>query len=284
MKKKSRLSKRLVKIVLEAVSKDLQVYDIHEWKQACKSFAPISYAVSTRKQWLKNNRYRLEAAREIVGFVDSWVTHFRNREDFEGYTVAAMKDEVILVIRKAQQKIKLEKGILNSVKLNGFKTLIKWEDYPEELENGPYEGSDSIPEGVVYKKKSKSIPTSDTSIPRVNLLKDYVVIDNDRINLVISLTNTGMFPFQNVEMELHLDDRLTVNSVEPYAWSARDNRIRIGFLEASLDRSGHEVEINVQLICNECAKSYTIGGVLMFDNVMKGVRSEIRIEGAVITL
>ena len=239
---------------------------------------------TTRKQWLKNNWYRIEAAREIVGFVDSWVTHFRNREDFKGYTVAAMKDEVILVIRKAQQRIKLEKGILNSVKLNGFKTLIKWEDYPEELENGPYEGSDSIPEGVVYVRRSKSISTIDRSLPTVDLLKDYVVVDKDRINVVISLINTGMFPFQNVEMELRLDDSLTVNSVEPYTWSPRDNRIRIGFLEASLDRSGHEVEINVQLICNECAKSYTIGGVLMFDNVMKGVRSEISIEDAVITL
>ncbi|MHA2358783.1 MAG: hypothetical protein ACXAB5_00785 [Candidatus Thorarchaeota archaeon] len=284
MKKKSKLSRRLIKIVDEAVSKDLDVYNISDWKEACKSFAPITYAVNTRKQWLKINRYRIEAAREIVEFVDSWVTNFRNREEFENYTVAAMKEEVIQVIRKAQQRIKAEKGILNGVKLSGFKTLVKWADCPMELEKGPHRGSDTIPEGVVYKKRRISSSKEKRSIPHVDILKDFVVINKDRINVVISLMNKGKFPFQNVEMELKLDDKLAVISVESYAWSPRENRIRIGFIEASLDQSNHEMEIIVNLICNKRAKSYTIGGVLLFDDLVNGVRSELDIEDAVISI
>lgn len=145
MKKKSKLSRNLSKIVREAVSMDLETYDMHMWKQACKGFGPIHYVSSTRRMWLEKNRYRIEGAREIVDFVDKWVTHFRNSKKFENYNVAAVRQEVIIVIRKAQQKIRNEMGILNSVKLNGFKTLVKWEDNPKELKKGPYKGRKTLP-------------------------------------------------------------------------------------------------------------------------------------------
>ncbi len=145
MRKKSKLSRKLSKFVRDTVSEDLGIYDMHKWKLACKGFGPIHYETSTRKQWLKKNQYRIEGAREIVDFVSKWVTHFRNRKEFEKYTVASIGHDVILVIRKAQQKIKTEKGILNSVKLNGFKTLIKWADNPKELKKGPYRGRKSLP-------------------------------------------------------------------------------------------------------------------------------------------
>ena len=143
--KKSKLSRRLSKIVHEAVSEDLGTYDMHKWKLACKGFGPIHYVSSTRKMWLEKNRYRIEGAREMVDFVGRWVTHFRETEKFENYTVAAIGQEVILVVRKAQQRIKNEKGILNGVKLNGFKTLVKWADNPKELKKGPYKGRAILP-------------------------------------------------------------------------------------------------------------------------------------------
>ena len=143
--KKSKLSRRLSKIVHEAVSEDLGTYDMHKWKLACKGFGPIHYVSSTRKMWLKKNRYRIEGAREMVDFVGRWVAHFRDTEKFENYTVAAISQEVILIVRKAQQQIKNEKGILNSVKLNGFKTLTKWADNPKELRKGPYKGRATLP-------------------------------------------------------------------------------------------------------------------------------------------
>jgi coenzyme F420-reducing hydrogenase alpha subunit len=143
--KKVKLNRRLSKIVHDAVSEELGSYDMHKWKLACKGFGPIHYVSNTRKMWLEKNQHRIEGAREIVDFVGKWVTHFRNRDEFENYTVAAMKQEVILVIRKVQQKIKNEKGILNGVKLNGFKTLVKWADNPKELKKGPYKGRVSLP-------------------------------------------------------------------------------------------------------------------------------------------
>jgi hypothetical protein len=132
-------------LVRDAVSEDLRIYDMHKWKYACKGFGPIHYVTSTRKQWLKKNRYRIEGAREMVDFVGKWVTHFRNKKEFQKYTVASIGQDVILVVRKAQKKIKTEIGILNSVKLNGFKTLIKWADNPKELKKGPYRGRESLP-------------------------------------------------------------------------------------------------------------------------------------------
>jgi coenzyme F420-reducing hydrogenase alpha subunit len=145
LKKKYKLSRQRAKSVREVVSEDLETYDMHKWKLACKGFGPIHYVSNTRKMWLEKNRYRIEGAREIVDFVGNWVTHFRNRDEFENYTVAAVRQEIILVIRKAQQKIKNEKGILNGVKLNGFKTLVKWADNPKELRKGPYKGRASLP-------------------------------------------------------------------------------------------------------------------------------------------
>lgn len=284
MMMKSKLSRKLSKILHDAVSEDLEIYDLHEWKKACRSFAPISYAVHTRKQWLKTNRYRIVAAREIIEFVDSWVTHFRNREDFEEYTMAALQHEVIQVIRRAQQKTTSEKGILNSVKLSGFKSLIRWADNPKELEKGPYKGSDIIPEEAIHTKRTRSVARDELVSPKVNLVKDFVLVGKNVINVVISIINASRFPFQNVEIELRLDDNLSVNSVEPYVWSPRDRKIRIGFIEASLNHSCHEVQINVRMTCRKREGPYTVGGLLLFDNLLHGVRAEIDVEEKMISL
>lgn len=143
--KKTKLGRRLSKVVRDTVSEDLEHYDMRKWKLACRGFGPIHYVSSTRRMWLEKNRYRIEGAREIVGFLKKWMNHFRSLKDFENYTVATIQQEIILVVRKAQQKIKNEKGILNSVKLNGFKTLIKWADNPKELKKGPYKGRKTLP-------------------------------------------------------------------------------------------------------------------------------------------
>ncbi|MFW9833528.1 MAG: hypothetical protein ACFFEK_06010 [Candidatus Thorarchaeota archaeon] len=145
MSKKSKLSRRLSKLVHQQISEDLETYDMLKWKLACKGFGPIHYTSNTRSMWLEKNRYRIEGAREIVDFMKKWVNHFRNDEEFENYTVTAVREEVILAIRKKQRRIKTEIGILNSVKLNGFKTLIKWADNPKELRKGPYKGRKTLP-------------------------------------------------------------------------------------------------------------------------------------------
>ena len=143
--KKSEISRHHSRIIRDLLSSELMTYDISKWKLACRGFGPIHYVRSTRKMWLEKNQYRLEGAREIVEFVDRWVNHFRDNGRFDAYTVTLLRQEVIRVIRRAMVNIRDEKGILNSVKLSGFRTLMKWADNPSELNKGPYKGRKSLP-------------------------------------------------------------------------------------------------------------------------------------------
>lgn len=144
-RKKTVLSAALCRRVIKESSKDLDVYDIDEWKKACKSFAPIKYSDYTRKTWLKANAFRLTAAREIVDFMDGWMMNLRQRLKFDDFTVIAIQDCLIEGIRLAMKEQSNQKGILNSVKLSGFRTLIKWADNRGELELGPYKGAEKLP-------------------------------------------------------------------------------------------------------------------------------------------
>ena len=143
--KKSEISRHHSRVIRDLLSSELMTYDLSEWKLSCRGFGPIHYKSSTRKMWLERNQYRLAGAREIVEFVGRWVTHFRNNGRFDDYTVVLLRQEVIRVIRHAMQNISDEIGILNSVKLSGFKTLIKWADNPSELNKGPYKGRKTLP-------------------------------------------------------------------------------------------------------------------------------------------
>ena len=140
-KKKGKLSKSLFREITGLIQADLEVYDLLSWQKACKSFGPVHYESETRKQWFKNNQFRLEAAREIVEFVESWIKNLRNDERFEEYTVEAIRTGIINAVRIKQKDAGAELGLLNPVKLNGFKTLIKWADNKNLLDEGPYNGA-----------------------------------------------------------------------------------------------------------------------------------------------
>ena len=143
--KRAVLPPALCKRVAEESSRDLEVYDVSRWKSACKSFAPIKYSDYTRKSWLKANAFRINSAREIVDFMDAWMSTLRSKKKFDRYTVSAIQDCLIRGIRVVMKKQSDEKGILNSVKLAGFRTLIKWTDNRDELEKGPYNGAERLP-------------------------------------------------------------------------------------------------------------------------------------------
>ena len=150
--KKAVLSPALCRRVIQDASKDLEVYDVSKWKSACKSFAPIKYSDWTRKSWLKANNFRLDSAREIVDFMDAWMSNLRAKKKFDNYTVSAIRDCLIRGIRVVMRKQNDEMGILNSVKLAGFRTLIKWADNRDELEKGPYNGAEGIPKRSLDKR------------------------------------------------------------------------------------------------------------------------------------
>ena len=231
----------------------------------------------------------MDAAREIVGFIDSWIENLRKNSDFENYTSSAIKDGIILVIRKQQERRRMELGKVNAVKLAGFKTLIKWADDQTELERGPYRGAAKIPEGAEKRPTRKTKATRKKikgkyCPPTVRLVDDYFLVNDNRILLTITLENSILHPYQNIVLELDVDDRLSVVGVKPFPWSPRTNRIPVGFLAASLDNSISKLTIEVCLNIIDSAPEYTIGGLVHYDDTEKGISVSLGLETIIIKL
>ncbi len=117
---KKRISDTRGKRIRREITKDLAAYDLAEWQKACKGFGPIHNDHETRREYYETNRFRLEAAREIVDFVGVWEEHLKS--DFESEPRTDIRKRIIAAIRAAQRKKKMELGLLNAVKLSGFKT------------------------------------------------------------------------------------------------------------------------------------------------------------------
>lgn len=155
VKKQHKVASGRHKTILKKIASGLKAYDLSEWKRACTSFAPIKYSEHTRKQWLRENKFRLGSAREIVEFVESWVENLRRKRTFGKYTVTALREFVIGIVRQAQEAQGIEIGRLNVVKHAGFKTLVKWADNRGELEEGPYHGAEKKSPEMVYEPRSR---------------------------------------------------------------------------------------------------------------------------------
>lgn len=259
---------------MNLVVQDLTVYDLGEWQKACRSFGPVHYVSETRKQWFAKNSFRLEAARDISEFVETWVKNLREDERFEEYTVTAIREGIIRAVREQQEKEGAELGLLNSVKLNGFKTLVKWAGEQKLLEEGPYEGAIAIPPGGA--KKSQRTPSRKKrkgtyGPPVVNLAHNYHLIDESRILLSIELGNNYLHPYQNVKLHLEIDTRLSVLGVSGHSWSPMSNQIPIGFLESSLDDSMSKRVLEIDMKILERIDEYSLGGNIIYDDCEKGI-------------
>ena len=155
IKKLHKVSMGSHKTISKRIDSGLKAYDLSEWQKACMSFAPIKYSEHTRKQWLRENRFRLQSAREIVEFVEGLVEELREKRTFRRYTVTALREYVIGIVRQAQEAQDIEIGRLNVVKHAGFKTLVRWADNREELEEGPYRGAKKKTAKMVYKPRGR---------------------------------------------------------------------------------------------------------------------------------
>jgi hypothetical protein len=266
--KKDILSTSLCHEIIERISRDLEVYDIASWKEACRSFAPVKYSDYTRKKWFKENRFRLAAAREIVDFIDSWLKNLRKEPELEAFAVSALRNCLITGIRDVQRKTNEKKGILNGFKLSGFKTLIKWADNRKELEIGPFSGAEEVPENADYQPSfARRKARGSQSPPKVILVKNYEISGREELKIVMSITNEGRYPHQNVEIELDIDNRLQLCGVNPFNWSPSAKRLRIGFLSAPLNLGESEIQIDLCLKICKRASRYTISGTLYFDDL-----------------
>jgi hypothetical protein len=274
-KKKKKLSAPDYDRLKSLIEPDLQVYDMKEWQKACKAFGPVHYNIETRKEWFEKNRARIIAAREIVGFIDSWIVKLRRDGVFPDCTMSAIRDGIILVIREQQERRRMELGKVNAVKLAGFRTLLKWADDASELENGPYRGAEKIPEGAEKRPTRKSKATRKKlkgkyRPPDVTLVDDYFLVNDNRILVTITIENSILHPYQNIVLELDVDERLSVTGVKPFPWSPKTNRIPVGFLAASLDDTISKVIVEVSLNIRDPAPEYSIGGLIHYDDTDKG--------------
>ncbi len=273
-KKKDQFEEKHLNQIKRTISPDLEVHDLEEWQRACKAFGPIHYATETRMGYFANNKFRLDAAREIVEFVESWTENLRQKDAFEVYTLSAIRSAIIEVVREAQEKKGMELGKLNVVKLAGFRTLVKWADRKSELKVGPYEGAIKIPPGAERKaaqrRPSRKKAKGKYRPPVVNLIEDYQILEEDRLLLTVTIGNSYIHPYQNVELQLDIDSRLSVQSVRPFSWSPKTNKIPIGFIAASLDDKVEKQAIEISMIIQERASEYEIGGKIYYDDTQKG--------------
>jgi len=274
-KKKGHFDVNHLSKINKMISPDLEVYDLEDWQKACKAFGPIHYATETRMGYFASNKFRLDAAREIVEFVESWTENLRQRDTFENYTLFAIRAAIIEVVRTAQEKKGMELGKLNAVKLAGFRTFVKWADNKSELKAGPYEGAVKIPPDAerrtTQRKPSRKKAKGKYGPPIVNLGEDYQIMEENRLLLTVTVSNAYLHPYQNIELELDIDSRLSVLSVRPFLWSPRTNRIPIGFIAASLDDKVEKQSIEISMLIREKASEYCIGGKIYYDDTQKGV-------------
>ncbi|MDF1537693.1 MAG: hypothetical protein P1Q69_02180 [Candidatus Thorarchaeota archaeon] len=287
-KKKGQFEEKHLGKISKLIGPDLEVYDLEQWQRACKAFGPIHYATETRMGYFASNKFRLDAAREMVEFVESWTENLRQKDAFEVYTLSAIRAAIIDVVRAAQEKKGMELGKLNAVKLAGFRTLTKWADNASELKEGPYKGAMKIPPGTERKtaqrKPSRKKAKGNYGPPIVNLVEDYQILDEDRLLLTVTIGNSYMHPYQNVELQLDIDSRLSVQSVRPFSWSPKTNKIPVGFIAASLDDKVEKQTIEISMTIQERAAEYSIGGKIHYDDTQKGTIVDQELDPVNITI
>jgi len=165
-KKKSKIDSGHIDEVREDLIRDIAVYDLKEWSKACKSFAPIHYDKMTRKQYVKSNESRVSVGREIADFINTWEQNLRKREEWQQYKVASIRNLLVDCVRTAQREQGLDFGLLNTVKLSGFKTLMKWVDNPSELEKGPYWGAKKLTQKLKDEREKRREKSPPNKLPR----------------------------------------------------------------------------------------------------------------------
>ena len=269
-KKSTNLSKKQHKIILEEITLDLDVYDLVEWQKACRGFGPVHLDHQSRKEWFESSKWRVPAAKEIVDFIESWKIKFQKDENFSNTLASAIVKGLIDAVRNMQKKKGMQLGLLNVVKLAGFKTLIRWADNPSEI-------------GARRRVKKKREPKKQTfEHPKVEFVRDAEIEDEGRLLLTIAVINRGRTPYQNVEVELDLGKYLSVLSVEQFTWSPLHNSISIGFIGASLGNGSKECLVKIHLAMSGKRRKYKIGGKIMYDDYEKGERVEVYFEPVVI--
>jgi hypothetical protein len=269
-KKKTKLTKKLQTIIFEEVTPDLEVYDLFEWQKACRGFGPVHLEQQTRKEWFVSCKRRLPAAREIVEFIRSWKKNYQKDEKFIDVRVSAIVKGLIEAVRKLQKKKGMNLGLLNVVKLAGFRTLVRWADDPSQI-------------GKKRTPKAKGKPKKKTfEKPKIDFVRNAEIEDEGRLLLTIAIINPGLTPYQNVELELDLGKYLSVLNVEQFTWSPLHNSIHIGFIGSSLGNGSKECLLKIHLMMTGTRRQHKIGAKIIYDDYEKRKRVETQLDPVII--
>jgi len=114
--------------------------------------------------------------------------------------------------------------------------------------------------------------------PLVDMVKNIEVVDAKTLTLEIAIINNYLHPYQNVDLELHLDPKLKVKAVKSYRWSPTDQLIKIGYIPSSLDTEPKDTIIKVEVEMKSSTKAYSIDGIIHYDDTDKGLREKHELE------
>jgi hypothetical protein len=274
---KDELSKSQRHLIATKVFSALKIHDLKEWHRVCKSFAPPHYATTTRKKWAKDNQWRLEIAREIVDFIDSWTETFRNHEKFADVKKSIIRKEIIESVRREQAKQTSLKSNVNEVKLSGFRSLIKWTDNTEMLEEGPYGGKEKLPDKKIVRtlsRRGRKRLKGKFKAPEIDMGTKTIVRKDGRIRLRMAMINNYIHPYQNVKLEVNTDKGLEIVGVSPYEWTPEDQSIHVGFVPASLTAEPLNTEFSIELLTTGTSEEYNLSATIYYDNTDKGKREK----------
>ena len=265
------------KIIRDTVKDEIGSKNLSTWQKACKSFAFLNYQEETRKEWFDKHKSRVNAGREIISFIDKTSGKLRKDERLAEVLMSNIRDEVINGIRDVQRAQGLETHRVNSAKVAAFKTLLGYADHPERLDEGLYKGAESLPPSKKRapkrarrgRKKEKGTYVA----PEVKLAKSVEAGGAKKLRLKSTITNKYIHPYQNIEIELDVGDGLVVEKVSPFSWSASQNTLKVGFLEADLGVDPFEKEFNIDLSIKKDSKSFKVKGKVHYDDTESGRRA-----------
>lgn len=268
-------TKKDIDLIRSRVRSELGNKDLKPWQMACKSFAPWNYQTATRKEWYKVNEDKVATGRKILTFIDKMAKSLRKEEALKQVKMSGIRREIINGVRDVQRAQGIESNLLNSVKEASFRTLISWADEPERLEEGLYEGRETLPpEKVRISKRSRRgrIKEKGTSGPPIVHLVKSTSVSDKKITVDCVIENAYIHPYQNVSIELNVGDGLSVDKVTPFKWNASENMIDVGFVEAGMDIETLETQFKITFSIKKAAKSFAIGGKVHYDDTAKGRR------------
>jgi len=287
MTKREKVKDSEYEYIREKIESNLDDYDLEKWQEASQSFGPLNYNRTTRKMWYEKNEDKLEAAREIVDFVEGWTDKLRADETLEQLRKGAIRESVVDVVRNAQEEMGISKNRLNVVKSAAFKTLVKFAEQPGRLEEGPYEGKkkpDKFKKKAKRSRRGRKKEKGDFEPPQVDLIHEYELQGKDNVWLTIQVKNDFLHPYQNVEINLELDPNISVKSVEGCNWSPDESRLIVGFVPAELGLEPFTQDIKVNLSLDKKKKKYSISGNLFYDDTDKGYETEKKLPKRTLTI